>query len=142
VHSQGHDALSVTIQNCSTSPIQLAAAIDPLSEFSYQAAELPAKLLPAQTATFGVTFHPTRLGTAIGKLVVTPTPMQPSPLVVNLAGMGVMSGSNGDAGTTSNGRGNTSFYACSCTGGGVGGWPIALAVLSVIVRRRGSSSPR
>jgi hypothetical protein len=37
----------------------------------------------------------------------------------------------------------TSFYACACAGGTpAGGWPIALAVLVIVRRRRGSSSAR
>jgi hypothetical protein len=39
---------------------------------------------------------------------------------------------------------NTSFYACACNGPGAPsrGWPIVLAIVIVIVRRRGSSSAR
>ena len=39
---------------------------------------------------------------------------------------------------------NTSFYACACNGPGAPsrGWPIVLAIVVVIFRRRGSSSAR
>ncbi|MBV8762194.1 MAG: choice-of-anchor D domain-containing protein, partial [Deltaproteobacteria bacterium] len=38
---------------------------------------------------------------------------------------------------------DTSVYACSCSGGSPGaGWPIGLALVLIVRRRRGSSSPR
>ncbi|HSN26266.1 MAG TPA: choice-of-anchor D domain-containing protein, partial [Kofleriaceae bacterium] len=38
---------------------------------------------------------------------------------------------------------DTSVYACSCSGGSPGaGWPIAFALIAIVRRRRGASSPR
>jgi hypothetical protein len=102
--------------------------------------------MPGQTASFGVSFLPTKVMRYDGFLHISTTaPAQPT-LTVQLAGEGIAGSGGSDAGPNG-GRGTdpTSFYACSCNGPGVPahGWPIVFAITAIIVRRRrGSSSTR
>ncbi|HUJ62033.1 MAG TPA: choice-of-anchor D domain-containing protein [Kofleriaceae bacterium] len=140
VHIPTPDAMPVTIQNCSPSgTILLMAAID--APFDYDRTQFPASLASAASATFGVEFHPTELGSASGMLRIMP--MGQPELDVTLTGVGIANSGEPDGGTSQNGLPSTSFYACTCSGGGAGGWPIPLAAAIVIARRRrGSSSAR
>ena len=67
---------------------------------------------------------------------------KPTPLKVLLSGTGITGSDTGDAGPETP-PGTASFYSCGCRGGDPrGGWPIALAILVTVRRRRGSSSAR
>jgi hypothetical protein len=142
VHVQPHDAMAVTIQNCSTTPLAFSPVID--QPFSFDNAAFPTALMPGQTATFGVAFVPTKVMHYDGYLRIMSTPTTQQMLVVALSGDGVADNPGGDAGPGGGGLDHTSFYACSCTAGGPGGaLPIGAALALVICRRRrGSSSAR
>lgn len=123
----------IRIQNCGTDAIALAPPrIEPSGEFrDDSAAPLPTMLMPMQTASIAVAFSPQRPGPRMATLIVDSSK---GPLRVNLLGQGV-----GDAGTDLD---ETSFYGCDgCATRAPGGaWPLALAVVVVLIprRRRGS----
>ena len=144
VHVQNQDALSVTVQNCSTSALALSGVIDDPA-FTFDTTQFPSSLMPGQTATFGVLFEPTKIQHYDGTLTISTVPATQTMLMVKLSGDGIASDGGGDAGPGSgNGLSDTSFYACSCrTSSPVGGLPIVLALGAIILRRRrGSSSAR
>ena len=106
--------------------------------FSIDSPSVPSVLQPNETATFSIGFHPTRLGTFTGTLLISSAQLT-TPLSVALTGEGV-EGDPGipDAGSGSSGHhDDTSFYACSCHATGVGGTtPPLVAVVLVMFRRR------
>ena len=135
VHLASHDSMPVTIQNCNDTPLALTATID--EPFAFDATELPASLMPGQTATFGVSFHPAEITHYEGHLRIATNGATDGMLSVKLVGDGVAGPGGGDGGGGPGGLPETSFYACSCTSGGPGGaLPVALAVMAAIVRRR------
>jgi hypothetical protein len=144
VHHEPHDAMPVTIQNCSNAAISLTAVID--QPFAFDSAEFPPSLMPGQTASFGVSFLPTKVMRYDGFLHISTTSSTQPTLTVQLGGEGVAGAGGSDAGPGASGGTNpTSFYACSCNGRGAPGrgWPVVLAIAGVIARRRrGSSSAR
>jgi hypothetical protein len=144
VHLEPHDAMPVTIQNCSSAALSLTAVID--QPFAFDNAEFPPSLMPGQTASFGVSFQPTKVMRYDGFLRISTTSATQPSLTVQLSGEGVAAPGGPDAGTDGGGGAHpTSFYACTCNGTGapVRGWPVAFAIAAVIARRRrGSSSPR
>jgi hypothetical protein len=146
VHLPPNDTMPVTIQNCSDSAITLTATID--QPFAFDGSEFPSSLNPAQTATFGVSFEPTKIQHYTGYLNIVTQAANEGMLTVKLDGDGIAGDMGGDgSGGSNGGTPTTSFYACSCTSSSPGGGlPIVLAFAVIVVRpwrrRRGSSSPR
>ncbi|HTR50854.1 MAG TPA: choice-of-anchor D domain-containing protein [Kofleriaceae bacterium] len=143
VHLPPNDTMPVTIQNCSDGPISLTATID--QPFAFDGSEFPSSLMPAQTATFGVSFEPTKIQHYSGYLNIVTHAASQAMLTVKLDGDGVAGDMGGDgSGGSAGGNGTTSFYACSCTSSRPGGGlPIVAALLAITLRRRrGSSSAR
>lgn len=137
VHLFEDDGQRVVLQNCNDTPL----ALDPpmiRTPFSIDSPNFPASLDPNETIAFSVGFHPTRKGVVTDTLRIS-SPQLPSPLEVILIGEGTApEPMTPDAGTGDHDIGDTSFYACSCASSGsfVGGLPIALAVSSLLFRRR------
>ncbi|HEX4423321.1 MAG TPA: choice-of-anchor D domain-containing protein [Kofleriaceae bacterium] len=139
IHLDTHNAQQVVLQNCDVSALQLDAPQIP-APFSIDSPNFPTMLLPGETATFSVGFHPTKTGSFTKILLIT-SPQQASPaapLMVTLHGTGVASGGGADAGPTPTGTSPTSFYACSgCASGTTPGTALfTLAALGLALRRR------
>lgn len=128
------DAQGVTLQNCSTDPLQL---IEPVVPAPFQlTGEFPLLLEPAAKATFSILFLPTEVGPVDKQLEIASISGDLS--VVTLRGTGVTGdGSDGD-GDGDPAVDETSFYACGCRSSGdpTGVLAIALAVLCCVWRRR------
>src|SRR3569623_2021995 len=134
VDSPGSSEL-ITIQNCDPVPgsvkiRSLRSSQGPIGAWTLSpnigsSAQLDAK--GAETVT--VHFQPPGRGRYQAELQLdTPTGIQK----IRLLGEG-----------TGRELDDTSVYACSCSGGNAGGgWPILLALVAIVRRRRGSSSPR
>lgn len=120
---------TIRIQNCGTDEISLSGVrIEPRDEFRDVSLQpLPAVLLPKQTATIHVEFTPRRPGVRAGTLGVTSSNGE---LLATLEGFGDGIGSNDGS--------VRSLYACTCSGSGAPsrGWPIALALVLIVRRRR------
>lgn len=139
VHVFEDNGQRVVLQNCNDSAVDLDhPTISP--PFYIDSPAFPSTLAPNETLAFSIGFHPTSLG--LFSQVFSVKSPQAGTLSVLLAGDSVSTTAPPpDAGTGSSAPTQTSFYACSA--GGRGGWPIALAVVFAIRRRRrGSSSPR
>jgi MYXO-CTERM domain-containing protein len=131
-----HNAQQVTVQNCSSAPLQLDAPRVPVP-FSIDSPSFPTSLGPGETATFSVGFHPTQTGKVLGKTLSITSPQLHDPLTVDLSGEGIAPGSDGDAGPITIGIPTTSFYACSCTAGDPSAaLAISAAALGILVPRR------
>jgi hypothetical protein len=137
IHLDTHNAQQVTLRNCDVSALQLDPPVIP-APFTIDSPNFPAQLLPGETATFSIGFHPTRTGPVTKMLTITSPQLSGAPLTVNLTGIGIALGSGSDAGPISNGFERTSFYACgSCASGDASGTLVfAVAVLCVVIPRR------
>ncbi len=128
------DQQSVTLQNCDT--VATMVMLGPVKGLEGPARAWDVEpstgsyvLAPGEQLTLAVAFVPQEPGAHHGRLSVD---VGGTTSTVDL--YGDATGPNLD---------HTSFYACTCSQGGpAGGWPIALAVLVIVRRRRGSSSPR
>ena len=120
---------TIRIQNCGTDEISLARLqIAPADEFrDVSTVPLPATLRSKETATIDVEFTPRRTGARTATLSVTSSMGE---LQSRLIGQGV-----GEAEPDGDVR---SLYACSCSGPGAParGWPLALALVLIVRRRR------
>jgi hypothetical protein len=143
IHLDTRNAQQVTLQNCDVSPLQL----DPpqiSAPFAIDSPNFPNVLLPGETATFGVGFHPTKLGAVTKMLVITSPQRRNVQLTVALTGEGIATGGTADAGTTTTGHDETSFYACGgcASNEAPGALALALAAAGVLLpRRRRSRRP-
>jgi len=136
VHIYNANGQRVMIQNCNPTPLVL----DPpmiKTPFSIDSPNFPSMLNPNETTTFSLGFHPTQLGQVTETLRIT-SPQLPDALVVTVTGEGVAEDNDmPDAGVTGPGKGNTSFYACSCRAGSpAGALPLVLALACMLRRRR------
>jgi hypothetical protein len=137
VHLETRNAQQVTLQNCDVSSLQL----DPpqiSAPFSIDSPNFPATLLPGETATFSVGFHPTKLGIATKTLVITSPQRSNEQLTVTLIGEGIATGGAGAGSPPAQSVDHTSFYACSgcASNDGSGALALTLAALCVLVPRR------
>lgn len=137
VHLDTRNAQQVTLQNCDVSSLQL----DPpqiSAPFSIDSPNFPTMLLPGETATFSVGFHPTKLGVVAKTLVITSPQRRNVELTVTLAGEGVATGGMGDAGQPPANLAHTSFYACGgcASNEASGALALSLAVLCMLLPRR------
>jgi MYXO-CTERM domain-containing protein len=142
IHLDTRNAQQVTLRNCDISPLEL----DPpqiAAPFSIDSPNFPAMLLPGETSTFSVGFHPTKLGMAMKTLVITSPQLTDVELTVMLTGNGVAVGGGGDGGVTGNSAGSTSFYACSgcASGGPSSALAMTLAALCLLAPRRRRPRP-
>jgi hypothetical protein len=131
VHLDTRNAQQVTLQNCDVSSLQL----DPpqiSAPFSIDSPNFPTTLLPGETATFSIGFHPTKLGVVAKTLVITSPQRRNEQLTVTLAGEGVATGQ------PTAGLDHTSFYACSscASNEASGALALSLAALCVLLPRR------
>ncbi len=140
VHLFIDDGQRVIIQNCNGSQLEL----DPptiKAPFSIDSPNFPTTLEPNETATFSVGFHPTRVGDYTDTLTISSPQLAGAPLQVAIIGHGIVTTPQpGDAGTTPEGPGSTTFYACSCNSHDPTGIAPILIALALIFRRRGGSS--
>ena len=127
------------MQNCDVSPLQL----DPpqiSAPFSIDSPSFPNTLLPGETATFSVGFHPTKLGPAMQTLVIT-SPQRPNvQLKVFLTGKGIVTDPVGDAGSFP--PPNQDHCGGCATNDPSGAAALTLAALCVLVPRRRRSARR
>ena len=128
------DAQGVTLQNCSTDPLQLIAPTVP-PPFALTG-EFPLFLEPGAKATFSILFLPTEIGEVTKALTIES--MGGDMFEVTLRGNGI-TGDDGGPGTGDDDLlDETSFYACGCRSGNnpSGVLAIALALLAGGWRRR------
>jgi len=109
IYTTKRNARQVTLQNCSSSAIQLDAPIVP-APFSIDSPNFPSVLGPSEIAAFSVGFHPTQPIPVTKTLAIT-SPQLSKPLTVKLSGEGTASGSGSGSGSAG-GESTTSFYAC------------------------------
>lgn len=129
------DAQGVTLQNCSTDPLQLIQPTVP-PPFALTG-EFPLLLEPAARATFSIVFLPTEVGPVEKDLTIES--MGGDRFAVTLHGNGITGSGSGSGGDDDDGSlDDTSFYACGCQSHGEpsGVLVIALAVLYGARRRR------
>ncbi len=144
VHLFTDNGQRIVIQNCNPTPLVL----DPpmiRTPFSIDSPNFPSMLNPNESVAFSVGFHPTRVGPVTDTLRITSPQLPGAPLEVMLVGVGGSGDAQApDAGVGSNNFEQTSFYACACrTSRPAGGWPLVLALATIIARRRrAASSPR
>jgi uncharacterized protein (TIGR03382 family) len=133
VHITDDNGQRVVLQNCNGTVLML----DPptiKAPFSIDSPSVPSLLQPNETATLSIGFHPTRLGTFTGTLLISSQQLA-TPLTVSLVGEGVggdpgISDAGSDAGPHDDG-------GCGCHTTGVGGTaPSLLVVVLVMFRRR------
>ncbi|HEX2686006.1 MAG TPA: choice-of-anchor D domain-containing protein [Kofleriaceae bacterium] len=137
IHLDTRNAQQVTLQNCDVASLQLDPPLIS-APFSIDSPNFPNVLLPGETATFSVGFHPTKRGAVTKLLVITSPQRRNEQLTVTLTGEGIATGGNSDAGPPTTRSDHTSFYACdSCTSNEPSSTiALALAALSVLVPRR------
>ena len=128
------DAQGVTLQNCSTDPLQLIApAVPPPFALT---GEFPLFLEPGAKATFSILFLPTEVGEVTKSLTIES--LGGDMFEVTLRGNGI-TGDGGGPGTGDDDiLDETSFYACGCRSGTnpSGVLTIAFALLAGGWRRR------
>lgn len=136
IHLDTSAPQQVTLQNCSTSPLELGA---PQIEapFSIDSPNFPSVVAPGELATFSVGFHPTQVGPATKTLTLTSPQLPDAPLTVALFGAGI-AGSDPDGSNAPGDRGSPkSFYACDrCASASPSSALALLAALLVLRRRR------
>jgi hypothetical protein len=138
VHLETRNAHQVTLQNCDVSPLQLKTPVVP-APFSLDSPNFPNTLLPGETATFSIGFHPTKLGPAMQTIVIT-SPQRPDvQLKVTLTGTGIVTDPVGDAGSfPPPSQGHCGGCATSDPSGALA---LTLAALCLLVPRRRGRSP-
>ncbi len=128
----------VTVQNCNNSAtLRLDVPHVPLPFSLDTPGDFPRTLMPNETVSFSVSFSPLMTGPFAATITITSETLT-MPLSVALAGIGITDPIDVDAGIPIAPPGTTSFYACGCTGPGapIHGWPVVLAMLVVVRRRR------
>ncbi len=142
VHLYTEDGQRVVIQNCNPTPLLLDPPIIK-TPFEIDSPNFPPMLNPNETTTFSVGFHPTRIGIVTETLRITSPQLPGTPLEVVLVGEGTAPDQvKPDAGVDG-GKGDTSFYACSCTSSEPGGAaPLIVALVCVLFPRRRASFSR
>jgi hypothetical protein len=146
IHLDNGKVQPVTLRNCSSSPLQLDPPQIP-TPFTIDSPSFPSVLMPGETATFGVGFHPTRLGVVTRELVITSPQLRDTVFIVTLTGEGISDGGGSGSGSVDTDFDSTSFYACgSCaTSDASGALALGLAMLCIIApqhRRRRSRARR
>lgn len=126
IHIDTKNAQSITLQNCDTTPIELAEPSMP-APFTVDIGTFPLELEPNESATIAVGFHPARLGTYAGTMVI-PSAQLAAPLTVALTGEGINTGADGDGGPDGNGIDQRSFYGCDGCSTREPARPIAIAL--------------
>lgn len=133
IHIVNDDAKSVTLQNCSTDPLQL---LEPGVPAPFElTGEFPLLLEPAAKATISLLFLPRETGEVTKELTIES--MAGETFTVTLRGNGV-TGDGIDPGADGDGPlDETSFYACGCRSNGDPSsvLVIALAILMAFRRR-------
>ncbi|HEY5926592.1 MAG TPA: choice-of-anchor D domain-containing protein [Kofleriaceae bacterium] len=142
IHLYSEDGQRVIIQNCNATPLQLDQPVIK-TPFSIDSPTFPPMLNPNETATFSVGFHPTRIGVITDTLRITSPQLPGAPLLVTLVGEGTAPEEPTPDAGGSNGKDNTSFYACNCKSTHPSGViPILIAVMCVLFPRRSASFTR
>jgi hypothetical protein len=132
IHLDTRNAQQVTLRNCDVSPLELDPPVIP-APFTIDSSNFPDILLPGETATFSVGFHPTRLGMVTKTLVITSPQLRDTPLKVTLSGSGIAIpvGGGADAGTTVVDHDSKSFYTCGCASHGRSDDPWGAILLTI-----------
>ena len=139
VHLETRNAHQITLQNCDVSPLQLDKP-QISAPFSIDSPTFPNTILPGETATFSVGFHPTQLGPATQTLVIT-SPQRPNvQLTVLLTGKGIVTDPVGDAGAFPPPHPNHCGNCASSDPSGA--LALTLAALSLLAPRRRERPPR
>ncbi|MEO7736499.1 MAG: choice-of-anchor D domain-containing protein [Kofleriaceae bacterium] len=142
IHLDRGKAQSVTLRNCSSSALQLDAPQIP-APFTIDSPSFPGVLMPGETATVSVGFHPTKAGPVMKDLVITSPQLRDTTFTVTLTGEGITdlgpgSGSGSGSGSVTLPHDSTSFYSCgSCASNDSSSLlAFGLAALCVLVPRR------
>lgn len=131
VHISEDNGQRVVIQNCNANTLTLdAPTIKP--PFSIDSPTIPSQLAPNETATFSIGFHPTRLGQFTSALLIS-SPQLSSPLSVALSGEALAGNPQLDAGSDTQPQPSPS--GC-CESGHVGGTPLLVVGVALLLRRR------
>ncbi len=133
IHIVNDDAKSVTLQNCSTDPLQLLEPVIP-TPFELTG-EFPLLLDPAAKATISILFLPRETGEVTRDLTIES--MAGDTFTVTLRGNGITGDGPGPDGDGDGNLDETSFYACGCRSNGNPSsvLVIALAILMGFRRR-------
>ncbi len=111
IHIDVRNGQNVTLQNCDVIPVTIAKP-SISAPFSVDSPNLPTVLMPNESATFSVGFHPTRAGVFSSTMTIE-SPQLDGLLVVALVGEGIAGGGgDADGGTDGGTVEHTSFYAC------------------------------
>jgi hypothetical protein len=143
IHLDVDNAGQITLRNCdaATIPLGRPEVPVPFSMDSPRLEDFPKELVPGETTTFRVGFHPTKLGRYEDVLEIS-SPRLDAPLRVMLVGEGITGGgSGGDDGDDAN-PARSSFYACGgCGTNHPSSWfvPVLVCVLAWRRRRRVSA---
>jgi hypothetical protein len=137
IHLDEGKAQLVTLRNCSNSALQIDPPQIPVP-FTIDTPSFPSVLMPGETATFGVGFHPTRVGLVTRELVITSPQLRDTMFIVTLTGEGVADNGGSGSGVVDPGFTSTSFYACgSCaTNDASGALALGIAALCIAAPRR------
>lgn len=132
VHISEDNGQRVVIQNCNADMLMLDAPTIK-APFSIDSPTIPSQLAPNETATFSIGFHPTRLGTFTGALLIS-SPQLASPLSVSLSGEGIAGNPSVDAGSATPPHPGDS--GCGCDSSHVGATPLLAIAVALLLRRR------
>ncbi len=137
IHLDQNNAQKITLQNCDTQTIVFADPTVP-APFRIDSQNFPDELAPNESATFTIGFHPTRVGIFDELLVIQSEQLDPEqPLTVRLTGEGARPQLPPDAGITTPGIDEQSFYGCSgCSTRGRGGGLLVVLAFGLSLRRR------
>jgi hypothetical protein len=131
IHIVNDDAKSVTLQNCSTDPLQLLEPVVP-APFELTG-EFPLMLEPAAKATISLLFLPRETGEVTRELTIES--MAGETFTVTLRGNGI-TGDGVDPGDDDGPLDETSFYACGCRSSGDPSSVLVIALAILVVFRR------
>ncbi|HSN27726.1 MAG TPA: choice-of-anchor D domain-containing protein [Kofleriaceae bacterium] len=137
VHLSEDNGQRVVIQNCNANTLMLDAPTIK-APFSIDSPTIPSQLAPNETATFSIGFHPTRLGVFSGALLIS-SPQLASPLSVSLSGESIAGNPMPDAGSGTPPHPGDS--GCGCESSHVGGTPLLVIALVLVLRRRRARYP-
>lgn len=132
VHISEDNGQRVVIQNCNANALMLDAPTIK-APFSIDSPTIPSVLNPNETATFSIGFHPTRLGTFAGTLLIS-SPQLTSPLSVSLSGEAIAGDPTTDAGSATPPHPGDS--GCGCGASDVGATPLLVIAVAFLLRRR------
>jgi hypothetical protein len=130
IHLVSND-MRVTLQNCNPTQLDLDQIT---TDGPFRTLSPPMSLAPNETVTFSVEFQPVAIGPADGRVTIKSMELAMD-LVLELHGIGVTGGGDGDGGSGDD-LSHTSFYACSCRSNDPAGGIVVIAAIGYALRRR------